>query len=173
MPILLFVALVSFEEPSSRTTLLQGFRRSEGFLVVSGASSPEMRERMKAAAQSLGVRRPGALTFLEASEATQADVARGSVVLVGTPRSNPWIARIASGLPVAVDEKGIRFRGKVYDGSRDSLQLLYPSPFRAAALLLLITGNSDEAVLETLAYQRRGDFQIRREGATLVFGRFR
>ena len=56
---------------------------------------------------------------------------------------------------------------------RDSLQLVYPSPFRAAALLSIITGNSDEAVLDALAFRRRGDFQIRRDGATLVLGRFR
>jgi len=171
--ILLFFALVFLEEPSSRSTLLQGHRRSADLLVVLGASSPGMGERLRSAARSLEVRRQGALTLLEASEAKETDLARGGVVLVGTARSNPWIARIASGLPIAVDEAGIRLRGKVYDGARDSLQLVYPSPFRAAALLFLITGNSDEAVLEALGYRRRGDFQIRREGTTLVLGRFR
>ncbi len=132
-----------------------------------------MGERLREAARNLEVRRQGGLTFLEASEATETDLARGGVVLVGTARSNPWIARIASRLPVAVDESGIRLRGKLYDGARDSLQLVYPSPFRAAALLYLVTGNSDEAVLEALGCRRRGDFQIRRDGSTLVLGRFR
>ena len=173
MPIVLLVALVSFEDPSSRSALLQGFRRSENFLVVLGAESSEMREKMNAAAQNPGVRRPGALTFLEASDSKEADLACGDVLLIGTARSNPWIGRIGSGLPVAVDETGIRVRGKVYDGPRDSLQLVYRSPFRPAGLVLLFTGNSDEAVLEALAHRRRGDFQIRREGTTLVLGRFR
>jgi len=132
-----------------------------------------MGEKFRDAAGGLEASRRPALTFLEASEANEADLARGSVVLVGTARSNPWIAKIASGLPVAVDERGIRLRGKVYGGTRDSLQLVYRSPFRAAALLYLITGNSDEAVLEALGSRRRGDFQIRREGTTLVLGRFR
>jgi hypothetical protein len=132
-----------------------------------------MRERMKAAAGSLDVRRHGALTLLEAAGAKETDLARAGVVLVGTARSNPWIARIVSGLPVTVDETGIHLRGKIYDGARDSLQLVYPSPFRSTALLFLITGNSDDAVLEALGHRRRGDFQIRRDGTTLVLGRFR
>lgn len=173
MPILLFLALVSFEDPSSRSALLQGHRRSADLLVVLGASSPGMEEKLRTATRSLDARRQGTLTFLEASEARETDLARSGVVLVGTIRSNPWIARIASGLPVVVDETAIRLRGKIYDGARDSLQLVYPSPFRAAALLSLITGNSDEAVLEALGSRRRGDFQIRRDGTTLVLGRFR
>jgi len=132
-----------------------------------------MGEKLRAAARSLDVRRQGALTFLDASKAKETDLARGGVVLVGTTRSNPWIARIARGLPVVVDEAGIRLRGKIYGGAGDSLQIVYPSPFRAAALLYVITGNSDEAVLDALGYRRRGDFQIRRDGATVVLGRFR
>jgi len=132
-----------------------------------------MEEKLRTAARSLDARRQGTLTLLEASEAKETDLARRGVVLVGTVRSNPWIARIANGFPVAVDEKAIRLRGKVYDGARDSLQLVYPSPFRAAALLSMITGNSDEAVLDALGSRRRGDFQIRRDGTTLVLGRFR
>jgi hypothetical protein len=164
---------MSFEEPSSRSALLQAYRRPADVLVVLGASSPGMEEKLRTAARSLDVRRHGVLTFLEASEARETDLARGGVVLVGTARSNPWIARLARRLPVAVDETGIRLRQKVYDGPRDSLQLVYPSPFRPAGLLLLFTGNSDEAVLEALEHRRRGDFQIRRSGTTLVLGRFR
>ncbi len=132
-----------------------------------------MEEKLKTAARSLDSRRQGTLTFLAATEARETDLAHRGVVLVGTARSNPWIARIASGLPLAIDEKAIRLRGKVYDGARDSLQLVYPSPFRATALVFLVTGNSDEAVLDALGSRRRGDFQIRREGTTLVLGRFR
>jgi hypothetical protein len=95
------------------------------------------------------------------------------VLLVGTPRANPWVAKIAGKLPLTVDGKGIRLRGKVYDGPRDSLQLLYPSPIRPPALLWLFTGNSDEAVLEALEHRRRGDYQIRRGGELLVLGRFK
>jgi hypothetical protein len=176
VPIFLFLALLTVEGPSSRSALLHGYRRSPDplvHLVVLGASSPGMEEKLRTAARSLDARRQGTLTFLEASKARETDLARPGVVLVGTARSNPWIAKIASGLPVAVDETAIRLRGKVYDGTRDSLQLVYPSPFLAAALLVLVTGNSDEAVLEALGSRRRGDFQIRREGKTLVLGRFR
>jgi hypothetical protein len=173
VPIVLLLAIVSFEDPKSRSALLQENRRSPDLLVVVGASSSGMEEKLRTASRSLLVRRQGALTFLDASEADEADLARGGVVLVGTARSNPWIGRIAGGLPVAIDERGIRVRGKLYDGARDSLQLVTPSPIRAAALLSLVTGNSDEAVLGALAYRRRGDFQIRREGTTLVLGRFR
>jgi len=173
VPILLFLALVSLEEPASRSTLLRDQRCAPDVLVVLGASSPGMGERLRAAARSLDVRRQGEIRFLEASEAEETDLSRGGVVLVGTTRANPWIARVATAVPVAVDEAGIRLRGKFYGGARDSLQLVYPSPFRAGALLSVVTGNSDEAVLDALGYRRRGDFQIRREGATLALGRFR
>jgi hypothetical protein len=128
---------------------------------------------MRARARRLAARPQGEVTFLEASEAKERDLDRPGVILVGTPRANPWIARIAGKLPLPVDEKGIRLRGKFYDGPRDSLQLLYPSPFPPRAPLWLFTGNSDEAVLEALEHRRRGDYQIRREGRILVLGRFR
>jgi hypothetical protein len=172
VPLLLLLSLAFSAEPSPRNALLQDARRSGEFLVVLGAPNPETGERMKAAAEGLRLRRGGGITFLEATDATEADYARPLVVLAGTIRSNPWIARVASALPLSVSSNGIQLRETLYADPRDSLQLVYPSPFPEGKLVYLFTGNSDEAVLDALTAERRGDFQIRRAGTAVVLGRF-
>jgi hypothetical protein len=171
LPVLLFLALALLEDPSPRSALLRESRRTGEFLVVIGASSAEMEGRMRAAAESL--RRRGTIALLGATEAKEADLARPGVILVGTPRSNPWVRKAAESLPIPPGEDGIRLRDTVYTRARDSLQLVYPSPFHPDGLLTLFTGNSDAAVLDSLASERRGDFHLRREKTTLVLGRFR
>lgn len=173
MPFLLLLALAALEEPSPRAALLRDFRRSGDFVAILGAESPETEARMRAALLNLPLRGRGTLLILDAAEATEAALARAGVILAGTVRSNPWIGKVAGRLPLGVGEKGIRLRQTLYDSIGDSLQLLYPSPFQPGKPLFLFTGNGDEAVLDALTAPRRGDFQIRRHGATLVLGRFR
>ncbi|NOT33334.1 MAG: hypothetical protein HOP12_04095 [Candidatus Eisenbacteria bacterium] len=79
-------------------------------------------------------------------EATREDLAAHSVFLIGGPRENRWTARLAPALPVVFEAVGFCFQGRSYREPRDVLHLVYPNPLAPARFLLLLAGNSAEAV---------------------------
>jgi len=90
VPMLLLLSLAAYGEPAPRNALLQDARRSGEFLVVLGGQSPEVELRMREVAEGLRFRRRGSFKFLEASEATDADLALGGPRDSGfTPNGKP------------------------------------------------------------------------------------
>lgn len=169
----LLVASSSLSEaPGRRDVLRTGFRSNE-LLVVYGAGDPAQEARLKESAGSLTRWRANSVRLVSATTVEREALTRGPVVLIGTASSNRWIDAMAPALPVGFQDGGFRFSGKSYLSPGDSIQLLYPNPWCPDAPLFLIAGNTDDAVLDALDRRRRDDIQIRRNGKTLLLGRFR
>jgi hypothetical protein len=62
--------------------------------------------------------------------------------VLGDPRDNALLARLAPGLPVETGAGFFRFRGRTYADERDGLYLALPSPFSPGRVLHVVLANS-------------------------------
>ncbi|MEM6804508.1 MAG: hypothetical protein AAF696_24120, partial [Bacteroidota bacterium] len=71
--------------------------------------------------------------------------------LIGTPSSNKLIKRISTALPFKQGEKGFQVKNILFQDTSDVFQLsFFPNPDSMYTPMNLLSGNSDEAVLEIL-----------------------
>lgn len=104
---------------------------------------------------------------------TEAAFAASPVFLFGGPRENTWTQRIAAALPVRFEATGFRWQDRLYDKPGDAIQLSWPNPYAPQRFLLLLAGNSPEAVARrTGALFGDDDWRIVRAGELARSGRF-
>jgi pimeloyl-ACP methyl ester carboxylesterase len=71
-------------------------------------------------------------------DVTPEDIAAKHLVLVGTPRANSILSKIAGQLPVKFLDDGIELAGKSYRGDGVGLTMVYPNPLNRRHYILLI-----------------------------------
>lgn len=100
-----------------------------------------------------------------------------SAIVVGSLRSNTMLKQVIADLPLEIIAGGFRFRGVDYTDSTDVFYLTYPNPRNRSLLLMVLTGNSDAAILRYQKQSERrfvdtGDFIVSRHDQTIAFGFF-
>ena len=101
-----------------------------------------------------------------------------AVTLVGALNSNQPLQRLLPQLPIERLPDGFRFRGQTYRAADDIFNLTYPNPLNPRQALTIITGNSDQAILESLRRNSRrrmrsmGDYNLQQNGQTTLYGYF-
>ena len=102
----------------------------EGVTFVYGTQDPATAPLWRARALAVARRMFGADSsrVLADRDASEAALARTSIVLFGGPRENAWTSRLAPALPVEFTRAGFRWRGTAYERPGDLLALRYPSP---------------------------------------------
>ncbi len=157
-----------------RADLYRRFALSERrFLVVHGADDGGLADLYRARIRESSWSRTFTLSLESPSTATAEALRAAPVALVGTPTSNPWLRRLVPRLPVRFEAGGFRFLGRTYNDRDDVLVLVHPHPENPRQLLLVVTGNRDEAVLErAFHYPQPNDFEVWRRGLRVRFGRF-
>ncbi len=159
--------------PLSRRELTRNYYDARRLLIVYGSGTPVAEDYLAFAREYAASRSSWAITVRADSETTYEDLAETPVYLVGTPRSNRWISKLAPALPITFEENGFRFLDKIYDEPTDLLKLFFPNPANKRFPLFLTTGNSDEQLRQHLGVRLRGDFQVLRSGKTLALGSFK
>lgn len=143
---------------------------------VYGTRDPAAAARLRERALAIAGRLFGAdSTQVRADrDVGEEEIARASVVLIGSPRENDWTRRIAPALPVRFGERSFGFQNREYAGPDDVLHLVYPNPYEPRRFVLLVAANRPEALA------RRGggfflgdeDWRILRAGELVRSGRF-
>src|SRR5262249_38305812 len=72
------------------------------------------------------------------TEVSDKDIAEKNLILVGTPKQNRLMARIADKLPVSFLDDGVRVAGKDYRGPDVGLVMVYPNPLNPERYVLLL-----------------------------------
>jgi hypothetical protein len=105
---------------------------------------------------------------------TEAQLARGPVLLLGSPRENLWTARWSARLPLRFTPRGFMWQGTSYEQPGDLIHLVYPHPLAPRQFLLLVAGNSPRALTRRAGgfYFGGEDWRIYRDGELARSGRF-
>jgi hypothetical protein len=72
------------------------------------------------------------------TEVSDQDIAEKNLLLVGAPRQNRLVAKIAHKLPVSFLEDGVKVGGKEYRGRDVSLVMIHPNPLNPERYVLLL-----------------------------------
>jgi len=99
------------------------------------------------------------------------------VSLIGAISSNQILPRLLPDLPIKRLHNGFHFHGQDYTGAGDIVYLSFPNPQNPTQLLNVLTGNSDEAILDFLQNSPRrlrqiGDYYVAQQGRVVLFGFF-
>jgi len=69
-----------------------------------------------------------------------------NLILVGTAKSNLWLSKIYSRLPVRIEKGRITAGGKNYDGQDMGFVLVYPNPINIQKYVVVFSGTSSKAI---------------------------
>jgi hypothetical protein len=100
------------------------------------------------------------------------------ITVVGAINTNQVLQRLLPQLPIERLPEGFRFRSRIYRAPDDILALTYPNPLNPNQALSIVTGNSDEAILESFRKNLRrwrrgmGDYRIEQQNETTLYGYF-
>jgi hypothetical protein len=99
------------------------------------------------------------------------------VSLIGAINSNQILPRLLPDLPIKRLQNGFHFHGQDYTDAGDIVYLSFPNPKNHTQLLNVLTGNSDEAILDFLQnsprrFRQIGDYYIAQQGRVVLFGFF-
>ncbi len=73
-------------------------------------------------------------------ELSDADIQRFNLVLLGTPKTNSVLARLADELPITIGDHRYTILDKTYEGPRLGLAMCYPNPLNPDRYLLIYSG---------------------------------
>jgi hypothetical protein len=89
-------------------------------------------------------------------EVGEAELAAHDLFVIGDPRYNALLARIAPRLPVEMGPGYFRFQGRTYADERDGLYVAVPSPFAPTRVLHVLLANSPLELHEMTKTYRAG-----------------
>ena len=72
------------------------------------------------------------------ADVDQADLADKNLILVGTPKTNRLLAKLADKLPLTFLDDGVKIGGKEYRGKDVGVALVYPNPLNPERYVLLM-----------------------------------
>jgi len=89
------------------------------------------------------------ITAIPANKLTEKDLREKIIVLVGTPKSNEWIAKLLPQLPFEISENWLSFDGQKFTDSSTVFKLpFYPNPLNPKLPLQITTGLNNVAVVD-------------------------
>ncbi len=156
----------------TRQDLLDRFFSERGLLVVYGASSPDMKARMQRAMEGLRWRGMNDVRVQHVKDVRPEDMKGTSLLLVGTPDTNPYLKQLPTTFPLQFRKDGFTFLGKSYKNT-DTISLMRPSVFNASYPMFILAGGEEE-ILGFLDFRQlmQNDYQIVRKGQRLRLGHF-
>ena len=121
-------------------------------------------------------------TFLSSLEVKASDLQNTILFLIGSPQTNTWVSKLKGNLPLDFQDAQFRFDNETYNDPLDILKVnVYPNPESPEWPIYLMTGNSDQAILDFLReknvnqaerlYGAKG-YEVFRRGDPQVFGYF-
>lgn len=131
---------------------------TEPYVIVygSGGKDREFCEVSERIARSLA---NGASVFADTNMPEQL-VNSHNLILVGTPASNLWLARISKELPVQIKQAQLIACGKRYNNRNMGLILIHPNPLKPERYAVIFTGLSTLAMSNIAkAYRQMGAIQ--------------
>ncbi len=169
---------LQYQKPRfSRDQIEQSLLASgERWLFVFGTRDPETAPALRARARLLASRMAGgdSAAVVADRELGSATAARRSLILIGGPAENDWTAKLAAALPLQFTHDGFRWQDREYARAGDVIQLVYPHPLDPRRMVVLIAGNSAEAMTRRGGGLLSGgdDWRIHRDGELARFGSF-
>jgi len=81
-----------------------------------------------------------------ASQITDQDIADSNLILIGTPKDNPLLARIADRLPLKyLDDGKLKLGDAEYSGANLGAMICFPNPLNPARYVVAISGTTPRA----------------------------
>jgi hypothetical protein len=160
----------------TRVQLQEKFFSDRRALLVYGASDPAYANQYRQFAEDFKTRSRWIKVDVQSDrETSEEDLQNMTVLLLGTTRSNQVLDRMGEKIPVRFKNDGFEFNEKQYRDSTDIITLFYPNPANPQYAVNIISGNSDEHILNSLEsafWGMVGDYRILRNQRCLVFGLF-
>ncbi len=165
-----------------RDAVLRSTLESGRAILVYGGATPAEARRYEAALRNYVQRSRGLLRrvhvdYLPAAAAPAETLASALGFLVGTPASSEAVRRVTPALPVIFRENGFELFGRTYSGPGDVVSVSLRNPLDPAKLMLVLTGNSDAAILGHIENPERGawfsDYVVWRNGEIIRSGEYR
>ena len=149
-------------------------------LLVFGTGNPETAAAYKNFAEKYARR----LKWIEIvvkpdSLVTTEEISSIPLWLIGTPSSNSLLTKIQNYLPIKIENGSFSIGKDSYSEETDIYILsVYPNPLAPSLPLSVISGNTDEYIVDFLenSYRwsaRAGDFRVFRNGQGITFGFFK
>ncbi len=113
------------------------------FIVVYGTSDPLQLEANRTTAEAVARYSDWvnlAMPVFADHEVTEHQLRNTSVVLIGNPRSNRVLSKVADQLPFRFDDDALHFGGRSYRGEEVGISTVRPSPFNPDRYLVVHAG---------------------------------
>jgi hypothetical protein len=119
----------------------------ESFLVVLGTQASEAEleaaRREADAIRAFGSRGARYWTPMKKdSEVTSEDISRYHLIPVGTARSNSWINKINSKLPIRIEDDAVIAGNRRFSGRDVGLRMIYPNPLNPRKYVVICAGGA-------------------------------
>jgi hypothetical protein len=134
-----------------------------------GGANPELVTASEQVARSLA----GQGICMADTDLSEQLLATSHLVLVGTPESNRWLAKVAPCLPVRAEPGRLQAGAMSYEGPDLAYMLVYPNPLDTAHYVAVYSATSAQAMsalpaayalLKTLRPADVGIFEVRKDG---------
>ncbi len=165
--------------------LYHNLREAGQLTIVYGAQQERYAERYRRLCTQLAGKdnRRFSINLQSDTELNDSEIGEKIILAVGTPGSNSIVNRLLDKLPLSINETELRFNGRQFKDEDTVFSLgFYPNPFNRKLPVLLITGLSDEAVLQQLAQiqERRRSiwrwsnwgYAVHQKGRSVLLGAF-
>ncbi len=169
---------LEYQKPRfSRDQIEQSLLASgERWLLIYGTRDAQVAPALRARARMLADRLFGtdSSTVVADKDLSASVAARRSLILIGNPAVNDWTAKLAAALPLQFTHDGFRWQDREYARAGDVIQLAYPHPLDPRRMVVLIAGNSAEAMTRRGGGWLSGgdDWRIHRDGELVRSGSF-
>lgn len=163
----------------TRAEIQQNFYSHRKVLFIYGSGIPKYMNKYKAVAENYKANsRWMDIEVKKDSETTIEDLQSKTVFIAGTPKSNLTLSELSRQLPLDFQENGFQVFDKSYQDTSDLVSFFYPNPLNPQFSVNILSGNSDENILNSLAsrtariFRTIGDYRISRGDRCLAMGFF-
>ncbi|HRR07581.1 MAG TPA: hypothetical protein PLO56_02720 [Rhodothermales bacterium] len=157
----------------TRRELLRRERGGPKPVLVYGTGNPAVTSRYKQMVDTIDADTPWFDFEIKADTEVNWDtLTKRRVYLVGTPHSNKLLQKVLPHTPFKFEAGRFFIHDDVFPHAEDRLHFLYPNPYNPKIPVYVITGNTDEAILQGKTIEVRGDFQVFHGNKASLFGMF-
>lgn len=173
----------SEEEIPDRRALYNALREHGKMLLVHAFDQEKDKELLQQLAKRMSYQRRARLDVVLVNEKSLSatDLTDNPIYYIGNHKDSPTLKRIASKLPINFSQDGFQFDNKDYHSSNTIFKLsLIPNPENNRFPFYLITGNSNEAIINYLSKtlsengnsfsRNRWNYEVIADNQQLVFG---
>ncbi len=164
----------------SKRELRRKLREIRKEILVYGTNNTETAESYKQLAEKYARQMRWIDTIVKPDSIVSSDeIAATPLLMIGTASSNSVLAKIQQSLPFDINANEFSIGQVSYADINDVLILsTYPNPLNTSLPISVISGNSDQGVIDFLTNQyrwsiRAGDFRVFRDGQGVAVGFFK